>query len=224
MLVTVKCKSLSSASHCQFCYAGRVNEDTPVVGMRERKRYAAMRLVQEVALDLFDAHGYAEVTVQRIAAASDVSLSSVYRYFGTKEHVVLWDENDPIWSARIPQGLRSHPPLESLRFMVDALVSGVLRSDQARLRRRISLIMREPSVEAASALQAYRAAETFGTAVSEALGREHGDLEVQLFSHAVVGAIVGGLHHWYESAFTTPLETIMRRVAASFERGFGLAD
>ncbi len=201
-----------------------MSEDTPVIGLRERKRYAAMRLVQEVALDLFDAYGYADVTVERIAAASDISPSSVYRYFGTKEHVVLWDEYDPIWSARIPQGLRSHPPLETLRFMVDALVSGVLRSDQARLRRRISLIMREPSVEAASALQAYRAAEAFGTAVSEALGREHGDLEVQLFSHALVGAVVGGLHHWYEGAFSTPLETIMRRAAASFERGFGLAD
>ncbi len=146
-----------------------MSEDIPIVGLRERKRYAAMRLVQEVALDLFDAHGYADVTVERIAAASDISPSSVYRYFGTKEHVVLWDEYDPIWSARIPQGLRSHPPLDTLRFMVDALVSGVLRSDQARLRRRISLIMREPSVEAASALQAYRAAEAFGTAVSEAL-------------------------------------------------------
>jgi AcrR family transcriptional regulator len=201
-----------------------VSEDTPVVGLRERKRYAAMRLVQEVALDLFDAHGYADVTVERIAAASDISPSSVYRYFGTKEYVVLWDEYDPIWSARIPQGLRSHPPLETLRFMVDALVSGVLRSDQERLRRRISLIMREPSVEAASALQAYRAAEAFGTAVSEALDREHGDLEIQLFSHALVGAVVGGLHHWYEGAFSTPLETIMRRAAASFERGFGLAD
>ena len=201
-----------------------MSDDTPVLGLRERKRIAAMRLVQEVALDLFDAHGYVAVTVERIAAASDISPSSVYRYFGTKEHIVLWDENDPIWSARIPQGLRSHPPLETLRFMVDALISGVLRSDRARLRRRISLVMREPSIEAASALQAYRTAETFGTAVSEALGREHGDLEVQLFSHAVVGAIVGGLHHWYESAFSTPLETIMRRVAASFERGFGLAD
>ncbi len=201
-----------------------MSEDTPVVGLRERKRYAAMRLVQEVALDLFEAHGYADVTVERIAAASDISPSSVYRYFGKKEHVVLWDENDTIWSAHIPQGLRSHPPLEPLRFMVDALVSGVLRSDQARLRRRISLIMREPSVEAASALQAYRAAEAFGTAVSEALGREHGDLEIQLFSHALVGAVVGGLHHWYEGAFSTPLETIMRRAAASFERGFGLAD
>ena len=76
-----------------------MSEDTPVVGLRERKRYAAMRLVQEVALDLFDAHGYADVTVERIAAASDVSPSSVYRYFGTKEQIVLWDENDPIWSC-----------------------------------------------------------------------------------------------------------------------------
>lgn len=201
-----------------------MSEDAPIVGLRERKRYAAMRLVQEVGLDLFDAHGYANVTVERIAAASDVSPSSVYRYFGTKEHIVLWDENDPIWSAQIPQGLRDHPPLESLRFMVDALISGVLTSDEARLRRRISLVMREPSIEAASALQAYRAAEAFGTAVSEALGREHGDLEVQLFSHAVVGAVVGGLHHWHESSFGTPLETIMGRVAASFERGFGLDD
>ena len=75
-----------------------MSEDTPVVGLRERKRYAAMRLVQEVALDLFDAHGYVDVTVERIAAASDISPSSVYRYFGTKEHIVLWDENDPIWS------------------------------------------------------------------------------------------------------------------------------
>ena len=201
-----------------------MSEDTPALGMRERKRYAAMRLVQEVALDLFDTHGYTEVTVRQIAAASDVSLSSVYRYFGTKEHIVLWDENDPIWSPRIPQGLHSHPPLKSLHFMVDALVSGVLSSDQARLRRRISLIMKEPSVEAASAFEAYRAAETFGTVVSEALGREHGDLEVQLLSHAVVGAIVGGLHHWYEGGFATPLETIMQRVAASFESGFGLTD
>ena len=191
--------------------------------LRDRKRATAMRLVQEVALDLFDAHGYAEITVERIAAAAEVSPSSVYRYFGTKESLVLWDAHDPIWSSYVPSGLRAEPPVESLRLMVDALIAGVLGGDPQRMRRRLTLIMKEPSIEAASALQAYRAAEAFGTAVSEALGRAHGDLEVQLFAHGVVGAIVGGMHHWYESGFSTPLDAIMARVASSFESGFGLA-
>jgi len=191
--------------------------------LRDRKRTTAMRLIQEVAFDLFEAHGYADITVERIASTAEVSPSSIYRYFGTKENLVLWDEHDPIWSSHVPPALHAEPPIESLRLMVDALVSGVLGGDPARMRRRLALIMNEPSIEAASALQAYRAAEAFGTAVSEALGRAHGDLDVQLFAHGVVGAIVGGMHHWYESGFSTPLETIMARVAASFESGFGLA-
>ena len=100
--------------------------------LRDRKRATAMRLVQEVALDLFDAHGYADITVERIAAAAEVSPSSVYRYFGTKENLVLWDAHDPIWSSYVPLGLRAEPPIESLRLMVDALISGVLGSDPVR--------------------------------------------------------------------------------------------
>lgn len=199
--------------------------DSAAVGnLRDRKRANAMRLVQEVAFDLFDAHGYGAITVERIAQASEVSASSIYRYFGTKENLVLWDETDPIWSTDATSSLRENPPPDSLRFMIDALIADVMRGDPHQMRRRLTFIMKEPSIEAASALQAYRAAETFGASVAAALGRTHGDLQVQLFSHGVVGAIVGAMHHWYESGFATPLETIMERVATSFEHGFGLTD
>ena len=53
-----------------------------------------MRAIQERALDLFDANGFGAVTIEEIAAAAEVSPSSVYRYFGTKEGILVADEFD----------------------------------------------------------------------------------------------------------------------------------
>ncbi|NTV39112.1 MAG: helix-turn-helix transcriptional regulator, partial [Demequinaceae bacterium] len=44
-----------------------------------------MERIQTVALALFEQHGFGPVTIERIAHEADVSPSSVYRYFGTKE-------------------------------------------------------------------------------------------------------------------------------------------
>ncbi len=51
----------------------------------ERRKVEAMSRIQQVALDLFDAHGYRNVTIERVAAAAEVSPSSIYRYFGTND-------------------------------------------------------------------------------------------------------------------------------------------
>src|SRR5664279_5481895 len=63
-------------------------------GLRARWRINAMRTIQESALDLFDARGFDAVTIEEIAAAAEVSPSSVYRYFGTKEGLLVADEFD----------------------------------------------------------------------------------------------------------------------------------
>ncbi|MEP1122433.1 MAG: TetR/AcrR family transcriptional regulator [Ilumatobacter sp.] len=59
------------------------------VTLRERNRQAAMEQVRAVAFDLMSTHGFDAVTVEQIAARSSVSPSTVYRYFGTKEALVL---------------------------------------------------------------------------------------------------------------------------------------
>jgi len=209
---------------CSYDRLAYVTETEPTGGLRERKRLAAMQRIQAIALALFEEHGFATVTIERIATDADVSPSSVYRYFGTKEQIVLWDDYDPVWAASIATEPPGSDPFDAVRNAVDALASGALHSDEALLRRRVKLMMEEPSIEAASVLGWYRAAEDFGTAISAMLGREHGDLGIQLFSHAIVGAITGGIHHWYESGFTTPLTTIFEQVLASFEHGFDLKD
>lgn len=200
-----------------------MSEGTHTSDLRERKRLAAMRRIQDVALDLFETEGFGAVTIERIAASADVSPSSVYRYFGTKEQLVLWDEYDPVWIDRLFEEIKTESPAVALRRAAEVLIVGPLTTDEEYVRRRTRLIMEEPSIEAASALALYEAAEMIGKTLSEALGREHGDLEIQLLSHALVGAITGAIHHWYESGFARPLGELLQRALDALDRGFRFA-
>jgi hypothetical protein len=46
---------------------------------------------------LFEEQGYAATAVDQIAEAAEVSQSTLFRYFPTKEDVVLTDDFDPLW-------------------------------------------------------------------------------------------------------------------------------
>ena len=78
----------------------------PVLGLRERKKVKTRAAIREHALRLFREQGYAETTVDQIADAAEVSPSTFFRYFPTKEDVVLDDEFDPMLAA----AFRSQPP------------------------------------------------------------------------------------------------------------------
>lgn len=63
------------------------------VSSRERWQRAKKRRtrgrIREAAMRLFLEHGYDEVTVQRIAAAADVTPITLFRYFPRKEDIVV---------------------------------------------------------------------------------------------------------------------------------------
>ena len=86
-----------------------------------------MRRIQEVALDLFDERGFDRVTIEQIAEKAEVSPSSVYRYFGTKEQLVLHDEFDLQLLDVVQAELVSHPPVEAVRRAISTLMTAVLR-------------------------------------------------------------------------------------------------
>ncbi|MDO8121893.1 TetR family transcriptional regulator [Isoptericola sp. b490] len=188
------------------------------IGLRHRKRAAAMARIQDVALDLFDEHGYERVTVEQIADASDVSPSSVYRYFGSKEQIVLLGEFEFDTSAARLEDDADGSPLDATRRMLRAVMDHLV-GDEERTRRQMRHVMSDPALEAALARQVYAASETLGEVFAERLSRSANDLEVQVLAHVVVGALLGGLHHWQGTAFAEPLRDVLDRCLDLLERG-----
>ncbi|GAA4603104.1 AcrR family transcriptional regulator [Actinoplanes octamycinicus] len=59
------------------------------VGLRERKKLETRRVLWETALDLFAERGFDNVAMAEIAAAANVSKTTVFNYFGSKEDLVM---------------------------------------------------------------------------------------------------------------------------------------
>ena len=74
-----------------------------------------MRETQLVAMDLFVERGFDAVTVDEIARTIGVAASTVYRHFGTKEGIVLWDEHDAAIDEALAAALQRQPPLRAIR-------------------------------------------------------------------------------------------------------------
>jgi AcrR family transcriptional regulator len=58
-------------------------------GLRARKKARTHDAIADAAISLFLAHGFDEVSINDIAAAAEVSKPTLFRYFATKEDLVL---------------------------------------------------------------------------------------------------------------------------------------
>jgi AcrR family transcriptional regulator len=191
-------------------------------GLRARKRIAAMRRIQVVALDLFDERGFEAVTIEQIAERAEVSPSSVYRYFGTKEQLVLHDEFDLQLLDVVQTELASNPPVEAVRRAISALMTQFFGRDEDLARRKIRYWAEEPAVQAAAAQQSDQFAQLVAGALAEAAGRQADDLDVQVIAATLVWSLIAAARHWYASGFANPLEDELQHALDLVENGLRL--
>ncbi|HSA51913.1 MAG TPA: TetR/AcrR family transcriptional regulator [Yinghuangia sp.] len=109
--------------------------------LRELSRQAVRTRIAEAAEALFLAQGFHETTVDEIAAAVGMSQRSFFRYFASKEEVVLekFDRQGEELFARLNSRPLDEPEWDSLRACFDVLV--VRLNDDAQRDRAIQEII-----------------------------------------------------------------------------------
>ena len=67
------------------------------MGLRERKKQKTREAIQREAMRLFQEQGYEATTIEQIAEAVEISPSTFFNYFPSKEDVVFTDPYDPLF-------------------------------------------------------------------------------------------------------------------------------
>lgn len=160
-------------------------------GLRERKKAKTRAAIQEHALRLFRERGYDDTTVEDIAAAAEVSPSTFFRYFPTKEDVVIFDVlDDELFSVyrRQPSSLSA---VAALRATLGEIF-GALTKDQldAQLERE-ELTRTVPELRVRMIEEMLRTFELFAQLVAERSGRTSHDPRVRALVGAVLGVMIG---------------------------------
>ena len=166
-------------------------------GLRERKKARTHAAIQEHALRLFRKQGYEATTVEQIAAAADVSQSTFFRYFPSKEDVVLHDAFDPILFAAFGEQPAELTPIQALRASM-ADVFGALTAEELALEgQREELILSVPELRARMLDDLAATFREVAQVLAKRVGRSPDELPVRAFAGAVIGA---GIAVWLTSA------------------------
>jgi AcrR family transcriptional regulator len=163
--------------------------DTPKPGLRELKKARTRTEIQRQALRLFQRQGYAATTVEQIAAAAEVSPSTFFRYFPTKEDVVLWDGYDPRFMAALLVQPADRAPISALRGAMHTVFDQLTEEEIRLERERGRLINLEPELRARSLSATLESVQMLADALAERVGRDPGDFEVRNLVGAVFGAM-----------------------------------
>ena len=172
--------------------------------LRERKKLAAMRRIQEAALTLFSERGFAAVTIEQVAEEAEVSASTVYRYFGTKEGIVFHDEDDDRLLDAAAEVLASpgRSLFDAARAAIDEVAEDHFVRDREITLARTRLWLEVDAIKAAGHFAIAQYAEDIAGLLADS-GR-CSRAEARVATAALVHALIASVVNWYEDGAASP--------------------
>ena len=219
MIVTVICQLLSF--RCKFhlivnaAYCGAKGYS---VGLRETKARKTRKRIFSEALRLFKVDGYEKATMEAIAEAAEVSSSTLYRYFPSKDLILLdsisgYDD----FAAAFSRHAVNLP-------MEEALAEAILEwakwedANAEELRLVYSLIDQAPIARARLWDFVDKWMRDFNARLAEKLHLPEDDLRVELSARLVFAILGAASVQWRVSPNRSPSSAIAKEALRMFEK------
>jgi AcrR family transcriptional regulator len=168
-------------------------------------------MIQTEALRLFAEKGYAQTTVEEIAHAAAISPRTFFRYFPSKEDVVMWDEYDPLALELLDARPDDEPLAESFRAIIRETLGGLLRNDRERLLSRVRLAAAVPELRARFLDLQTQGIEQIAHFLATKRGTPVDDLTLQVVGSALLAAVSVALDRWQKDEGKSDLLALLDR-------------
>ena len=183
-------------------------------GLRERKKARTRASIREHALRLFREQGYDATTVDQIAEAADVSPSTFFRYYPTKEDVVLQDDVDVLAIESFYSQPADLSIVAAFRAAAKEAFASMSEEDMATMQETTSLIFTVPELRARAMDEYSRTISVIAEAAATRSGHDPAGFAVRNVAGAIVGVIIAATMPWSGWADKSPRHMFERIDAA----------
>jgi len=194
----------------------------PTIGLRERKKQKTRESIQRTALRLFEKQGYEQTTIEQIAAAAEISPSTFFNYFPTKEDVVLFDAYDPVAIQMFLERPKDEPLNVALRTVLQSLAATFER-DERMILARGRLFLEVPELRARLWDEAERTQVMIAQILAERTGRRPDDFEVNVTARIITAAMMEASLEWMRRNGRHRLVVLANRALDVVESGARLS-
>ena len=162
------------------------------LGLRERKKHKTRQLIAATAGELFTRRGFENVSVAEIARAAEVSETTVFNYFPTKEDLIF--QGLEAFEDQLLRAVRDRPAGEGVlqafgRFILQPsglLAAGDPASADA-LASAARLIASSPALTAREQQILTRYERSLAALLAEETGARPGDLTPRVVANTLIG-------------------------------------
>jgi AcrR family transcriptional regulator len=163
------------------------------LSLRERKKLKTRTSIQKEAMRLFLEKGYEATTIEEIAAAAEISPSTFFNYFPSKEDVVFQDELDPLILAAFDAQPPELGPVAALRNAMRIVFKDLSLEQEDLMRQRIRMMTSEPELRATMLNQFAELVDQIAQLLATRVGRGADDFALRNLAGALLGVMMSAM-------------------------------
>ena len=186
--------------------------------LREHKKKLAREAIFSAAIELFMEKGFEATKVDEIAKKASVARRTFFRYFNTKEEVVVaWMDTASLQiQEKLIENLKTKTPFTALKLAILSQVkSFVADRDQAMVMSR--LINETPSIRLLQADKHTRWEKSFAEIIAKKSTSAKNPLKARIIAARAIDALSIAGEAWIESSFKADFMGILKKTFRSSE-------